>query len=415
MEPRTLYLIKTPTPSSADEEKKGLYPPLGLLYISSIARILGFQVKVFDLDMLPESKLIEYFLKDMPAITGFTTLTPSYHIVVKTIKLLKRLNPNTVVVVGGPHATLVPEEFNGIADVIVVGEGENAFKTLLNNIEHIRIRESSIIINGGIVDDLDSLPLPDRDSINLNAYNENAGALLTSRGCPYNCLFCTVRFIMGRRFRPRSPDNVLMEWRILKYKYKVPKVKIIDDVFTFDKSRALKIINAVKEEDLGPWSLPNGIRIDNVDQKLLKAMAESGCTTVWYGIESGDQRVVNILRKGIKLEHAEQVVKWTKDVGIKVGLFFMIGAPGETLDSVYKTIEFIVKLEPDYVHFSIATPYPNTDFWFWVEKHGRFLTRDYSRFEREFVFETPEYTLRDRLKAVEIIRRELGGKFMVEL
>ena len=415
MSSRILYLVKAPVPASIEEEKKGLYPPLGLLYLSSIAKAHGFQVKVFDLDVMPTDRLIEEFLRDKPLIVGFTTVTPSYNMTVKLIKLLKELNPNVITVVGGPHITLVPEDFKGIADVIVVGEGENALGKVLDDVERLRNQNNkSILIEGGIVDDLDSLPLPDRDVIDLSVFGENAGAIMTSRGCPYNCLFCVVRFIMGRRFRYRSPDNVLREWRLLKFKYKVPKVKIIDDVFTFDRDRALKIINEVKEEGLGPWSLPNGIRIDNVDLKLLEAMAESECTTIWYGIESGDQKVVNILRKGIRLEQAEQVIRWTKNVGIRVGLFFMVGAPGETLSSVYKTIEFIERVEPDYVHFSIATPYPNTDFWRWVEEHGRFLTRDYSHFEREFIFETPEYPLKDRLKAIEIIEKELGGKYMIE-
>ncbi len=412
---KTLYLIKASTTASVDERKKGLYPPLGLLYLSSIAKAHGFQVKVFDLDLTLARELINRYLDDAPLITGFTTITSNYYTTVKLIKLLKELNPRSFIVVGGPHATLVPNDFYGIADVVVVGEGEKALSKMLKNLLRLKVYDDkTIVVRGEVEENLDALPLPDRDVIDMKLFGENAGTLMTSRGCPHNCLFCVTRFIMGRKFRARSPGNVLKEWRILKYKYKVPKVRIIDDIFTYDRDRALKIIKGVIDEDLGPWSLPNGVRVDNVDLKLLEVMAESNCTTIWYGIESGDQRVINTLRKGIRLEQAERVVKWTKDVGIKVGLFFMVGAPGETLDSIYKTINFIEKVEPDYVHFSIATPYPNTDFWHWVKRHGRFLTRDYRRFEKEFIFETPDYPLQERLKAIEILRRELSYRYNIE-
>ncbi|RLE73164.1 MAG: hypothetical protein DRZ80_06560 [Thermoprotei archaeon] len=204
------------------------------------------------------------------------------------------------------------------------------------------------------------------------------------------------------------------EWIELKEKYKAPKIRILDDVFTFNRQRAVEICKQVKEYGLGEWSLPNGVRVDNVDAELLELMADSGCTTVWYGVESGSQKVINILRKGIKLEQVEKVVEWSKDVGLSVGLFFMVGAPGETLETVYETLKLIEKLDPDYVHFSIATPYPGTDFWKWVEENGRFLTHDYSKFEREFIFETPDYPLKDRIKAIEIIEKELSLKYEVE-
>ncbi len=111
----------------------------------------------------------------------------------------------------------------------------------------------------------------------------------------------------------------------------------------------------------------------------------------------------------------EDAVKWAKNVGIAVGLFFMVGAPGETLETVHETLRLIERLDPDYVHFSIATPYPRTDFWKWVEENGRFLTLDYSKFEREFIFETPEYPPQDRLKAAEIIERELSDKYGIKI
>ena len=245
---------------------------------------------------------------------------------------------------------------------------------------------------GGIVRgklaDLDSIPPPDRRSLRLGDYGENSGALLTSRGCPYGCLFCATRYIFGRELRAASPSRVIEEWELLR-REGVPKTRIVDDVFSLDRERAAEICGRVLELGLGPWSLPNGVRVDNVDEELLELMADSGLTTIWYGVESGCERVLRVLKKGIDLERVREVVEWTKELGVAVGLFFMVGAPGEDLEAVRETVDFVHEVEPDCVHFSIATPYPNTEFWEWVEENGRFLTKDYERFERESVFETP--------------------------
>ena len=411
---KLIVLAKPSVPASSDEVRKGLYPPLGLLYLSAVARGCGFETRVYDLDLYSREAFIEECIKLEPDYIGFTSVTTNCREIRRIINELRRAGVKSRIIVGGPHATLVPEDFEGYADYIVVGEGEFVLRDILES----RVRRDggsgSIVVRGGHPP-LDSLPQPDRDSIDLRAYGENMGALMTSRGCPYNCLFCVARFIMGRKFRGASVEKVVSEWRRLRREYNAPKIRIVDDVFTFDRERAKEIMKRVKEESLGPWSLPNGVRVDNVDEEIIKLMAESGCTTVWYGVESGDQRVINVLRKGIRLERVEEVVKLTKKYGVRVGLFFMIGAPGETLESVYKTIRFIEKVEPDYLHFSIATPYPRTDFWRWVEEHGRFLTTDYELFEKQFIFETPEYPLRDRLKAIEIIEKELSHKFDIEI
>jgi len=275
--------------------------------------------------------------------------------------------------------------------------------------------KGTVVLRGRMLENLDEIPYPDRSILEKEHYWDNLGSMFTSRGCPYNCLFCATRLIMGRKFRARSAGNVIGEWIELRERYKAPKIRILDDVFTFDRGRVVKICRQVLEYGLGEWSLPNGVRVDNVDRELLELMAESGCTTVWYGVESGSQKVLNLLRKSITLERVEKIVKWSKDVDLNVGLFFMVGAPGENLEIVEKTLEFIEKLDPDYVHFSIATPYPGTDFWKWVEENGRFTTLDYTKFEREFIFETADYPLEDRLKAVEMIEEALGPKYDVKI
>ena len=408
-----VYLVKPVTVESHEEEKKGSYPPLGLLYLSSMFKEYGFETKLYDLDFVDENALVKQASHEQPEIVAITSTTPSYYSIVHVIKRLREILKNSLFAVGGPHATLVPEDFIGIADVIVKGEGERVISELVKMSRKQRFK-NTIVLNGETVENLDEIPYPDRSILDRRYYSENLGSMFTSRGCPYNCLFCATRFIMGRKFRARSVGNVIGEWIELKEKYKAPKIRILDDVFTFNRQRAVEICKQVKEYGLGEWSLPNGVRVDNVDAELLELMADSGCTTVWYGVESGSQKVINILRKGIKLEQVEKVVECSKDVGLSIGLFFMVGAPGETLETIYETLKLIEKLDPDYVHFSIATPYPGTDFWKWVEENGRFLTHDYSKFEREFIFETPDYPLKDRIKAIEIIEKELSLKYEVE-
>ncbi len=415
----SVYFVKASVPSSLEESKKGLYPPLGIMYLSSIARLEGFKPVIYDLDIDSTSTFLNKVSSERPDAIGFSVVTQNYYSTVDLIKMVREYSPDTIVFVGGPHATLVPEDFTGLADIVVTGEGEEALSRVLKMIEKGVVRDclstrKTMVIHGSPITDLDRIPFPDRESIDIKRYGENSGTMFTSRGCPYNCLFCTTRYIMGRLFRSRSPWNVLSEWRILVNKYRVPKVRILDDVFTFKRDRVIEILRGVIEEGLGPWSLPNGVHVNNVDEELLKYMGESGCTTVWYGVESGDQRVLNVLRKAVRLDRVEEVVKWTRDYGIAVGLFFMVGAPGETLESVYKTIEFINRVEPDYIHISIATPYPNTEFWEWVERNGRFITRDYRLFEKTFIFETPNYPLRDRLKALELYEKELGWRYSID-
>jgi len=410
------FLIKPASVESPSEEEKGSFPPLGLLYLASVFREHGCDVELYDLDFTGEDELLNRACSKQPDIIAITSVTPSYWETVRVIRRLREALEGALIAVGGPHATLVSEDFFGLADIVVRGEGEGVVEEIIKLAKERGGRRSeTIVLEGRPIEDLDSLPYPDRSVLRPELYSENIGSMFTSRGCPYNCLFCVTRYIMGSRFRARSPENVVGEWAKIIGAYRVPEVKILDDVFTFDRGRATAICKLALEYGLGKWSLPNGVRVDNVDPDLLALMAESGCTTLWYGVESGSQRVLKLLRKGITLEQVERAVRWSKDVGIEVGLFFMVGAPGENLDTVRETLDLIARLDPNYVHFSIATPYPRTDFWRWVEENGRFLTRDYSRFEREFVFETPDYSLRDRLKAVEIIEDELAPKYGIRI
>jgi len=408
-----IYLVNPQVPRSRDEEKKGLYPPLGLLYIATVLKERGYEVKIYELNVESSNKLIHDVQREQPDVVGITVHTVSFPIVKSLIKELRQSSPSTTIVCGGPHATLCPEDFINIADIVVRGEGEEVARDLPNLLHAIkelktRAMKTTLVVQGASPN-IDELPIPDRALLNTSYYGENIGVLVTSRGCPFNCLFCCVRYLFSRAYRARSPMKVLQEVLYLVDRFNVHRVKFVDDEFTVVRSRVREICQLLKEYGVGvTWSLPNGIRVDTVDERLLRDMSEAGCDLVWFGIESGSERVLKYIRKGIDLEKARGVIKIAKDYGIRVGGFFMIGAPGETLDEFKKIIDLIPKLDLDYIHFSIATPYPNTEFWNWVQVHGRFITLDYQYFEKTFIFETPDYTIRDRLRAVELLERELG-------
>ncbi len=374
---------------------------------------MGFEVRCLDLDVEDPKKLLNLVAREKPFAIGFSIVTQSLYTATSLARAIREIDPSIPLIAGGPHPTLVPSDCEEVFDIVVVGEGEAALPIVIDILRRGKPRKT-VVIRSRPIENLDSIPYPDRDSIDLSVYGDNRGAMMTSRGCPYSCLFCATRYIMGRKFRAMSANRVVEEWRIVRRRYGAPKIRIVDDVFTLDRRRAIDILTRVRDEGLGPWSLPNGVRADNIDEELAIHMAESGCTTVWFGVESGDPRVLKVLRKGVSLDRVEYAVKLCRELGMRVGLFFMVGAPGETLESTRMTIDFIQRLDPDYVHFSIATPYPNTEFWRWVEEHGRFLTKDYRYFEKVFIFETPDYPLEHRVRAVEMILNELGSRYDID-
>jgi radical SAM superfamily enzyme YgiQ (UPF0313 family) len=220
--------------------------------------------------------------------------------------------------------------------------------------------------------------------------------MVTSRGCPFHCIFCTHPF--GYTWRGRLPGQVLEEAEDLISRG-ASTLHILDDLFTWDHSRVSSICERLRSLDIH-WDLPNGTRADTVNEELLTIMARSGCIRMLYGIESGVKDVLNHIKKQITLEKIEKAIKMTKKAGIDVEGLFMVGNPGDTYDTIRKTVNFAKKLDIKG-HFSLATPYPGTEFWKWVETHGRFLQVPYEQFEQVPVFETHNFSAQERLEALE--------------
>jgi magnesium-protoporphyrin IX monomethyl ester (oxidative) cyclase len=263
-----------------------------------------------------------------------------------------------------------------------------------------------------VIEDLDSLPFPARHLLPLDVYTEVVRAnpvrgeickpmtiMYTSRGCPYNCVFCGNCTVWGKRWRGRSPENVVDEFEHVVKTFGVEQIDFYDDNMTFDRRRMEAICDlTVKRGVRVEWFTPNGIRADTLDEALLRKMKRAGCKKIRLAPESGVQRVVDeVIDKGLDLKSVEQAVVWAKKAGIGVGLFFVIGLIGETKADIEETIRFAYKLRglgADSFIFSIATPVYGSRLYE-KAKQGGFLREgfcDEALAGVEPLIETPEFT-----------------------
>jgi radical SAM superfamily enzyme YgiQ (UPF0313 family) len=347
---------------------------------------------------------LEGQLKEEPEVVGFTATSPTIKSVWKLAEQVKA-NSSAKVIVGGPHPSALPFESVEKAgiDIVVVGEGEETLKELcdkieakqkLDNVKGCVCKEDGRIKDNGsrpLIKDVDALPFPAFHLFNLGKYGNaqpirdykkdaRSFYIFTSRGCPYGCIFCS-KALYGRTFRPRSPENVLKEWKILVDEYKATEIGMQDDIFNFNKERALEICRMIKQQGLDiPWITCNGIRTNHTDYDLLVAMKNAGCYRVGYGVESGCQRVLDFLQKGQTLGIVENAFKVTKKVGLESMGFFMIGNPSETEETIDATVDFAIKLNPTVAHFTISAPFPGTQLRKLVEANGKLLITDWDKY-----------------------------------
>lgn len=365
------------------EEGLDFLPPLGLMYIAGyLEKETNHQVEILDsqVERLSYSQLKEEIKKRNPDIVGITAMTFTIIDVIETAKIAKEINLNIKVILGGPHVIIYPEETMNIPEVdfLVLGEGEQIIKQLLENIDKpdklkeikgVVFRERDSITNTGIanpIKNLDDLHFPARHLTPFKKYfsvvssNAPVTTMFTSRGCPYKCLFCD-RPTFGKFFHARSAKNVVDEMEECQ-KMEIKEIFIYDDTFGVDGQRVLDICSEIKKRGLNiAWNVRT--RVDTIDKEMLKAMKKAHCQRIHYGVEAGTQKILNVLRKGITLEMAEKAFKWTKEVGIQTAGYFMIGSPTETKKDILKTIKFMKKLNPDYVHITITMPFPATDLY----------------------------------------------------
>jgi magnesium-protoporphyrin IX monomethyl ester (oxidative) cyclase len=348
----------------------------------------------------------------------------------EVVHAVKAVNKNISIVLMGQHPSARPEACLLDSDVgfVVIGEPENTVFELINaldagkqdfnSIDGLGFRKNgkpTLTSKRAIISDMDSLPFPARHLLPMRLYNEAVKEnplrgeiskpwtiVITSRGCPYNCVFCTTCIVWGRTWRARSPKNVVDELEYLVKTYGIKQVDFYDENMTLDKKRVADICDLIVERGLHlEWFTPNGIRADTLDEPLLRKMKRAGCKKIRIAPESGVQRIVDdVIGKNLDLKTVEQAVVLCKKVGIKVGCFFVLGLIGETKADIEETIRFAYKLRrlgADSLIFSIAMPIYGTALYEQA-KQGGYLREgfcDYALAATEPLIETPEFSAED--------------------
>lgn len=410
-----ILLIRPPSSHIEGSACPSASLPLGLLFIASVLEKNGFVVEIYDAQVNatmptyhdPDGKIHmgdkwdvveEEIKKRQPSLVGITCLfTTQMENVIKTAEIIKRLNKEIIIVVGGSHATVRPEDFltkTETIDIVCRGEGEY---TMLDIAESLRDRKSFNDIDGTAVrdgikikinrqrpytNDLDTLPFPSYHLINIESYFslnkkgfsgrpawfydgfERAVSLITSRGCPFNCVFCSIHGHMGRKWRGHSAEYVLRHIEFLTTTYSVKHIHFEDDNLTLDGGRFKNILNGLLGGMNITWDTPNGVRADTMTEEMLRDCKKSGCIYLIFGVESGNQKVLDeIIGKRLNLDTVVQVASWCKAAQIDAMAFFVIGFPGETKQNMDDTVNFALRLQRKYdimPSLFVATPLPGT-------------------------------------------------------
>lgn len=394
-------LLINPIDKTVVKNSLGLnIPPLNLMYLASSLEEASIPVKIFDDDLyqLGSETITKIVSKIDPKIIGITATTATIKNSLNYLKIIKKELTNTLTVIGGTHPTFMPNEVlneEDSLDVVVIGEGEKTLVDIANNyiknenkdlsnVKGIVYKDNGRIIATEprpLIENLDTLPFPARHLVPFKSYklSNQAGGMITSRGCVFSCNYCSSSLIMGRKFRTRSPENVVDELEELVYKYGLKDIAFLDDIFMLNKKRAELIATEIKNRDLDV-SFVASSRVNMVDRSLLESLKSSGMKTLYCGVESGSQRVLDLMGKGITLEQVKNAFKIAKGVGVDVVGSFILGYPGETAKEMDETINFSIKLNPDYSQYSILTPFPGTPIYSMLKKEDLLDTENWDMY-----------------------------------
>ncbi|MBT0158921.1 radical SAM protein [Candidatus Bathyarchaeota archaeon A05DMB-2] len=388
---------------------------LGLGYLAAVLEKNQYPVDVIDCQVLKLS--FEEFRteigKRQPDVVGVTSSTLTYKTGLKLVKIAKEVNPNCLTIMGGPHVTFWDDkalEECPELDVVVRKEGENTFLEMVQRIEAGKSindvigttcrKDGKIVRNPDrpYIEDLDALPFPARHLWPMERLREYEDVLYlaTSRGCVYWCEFCTTVRMHGRKYRMRSPKNVVDELEYLYKTFNVDKFTFCDDAFTVDQPRTEELCREILSRGLKiTWNC--GTRVDMITKGLLMKMKEAGCISVWFGVESGSQEVLDCMKKGISTEQTVKALGWVRELGLKPVPNVILGFPGETKKSAWKTIKFVEKISPDDVGFyNVATPFPGTPLYDQVKEKGWLRVTDFDKYDTTTpIFETPWLSMKD--------------------
>lgn len=389
--------------------------PLGLLYIATKLRDSGFECKIVDMSFhdLDTENLRSIVKEYSPDIVGITTMTYTYYTVLEISHIIKSVDPRIYIVLGGPHATFLSREILNESqdiDIIVRHEGEITMVELLEglmnnrnlkNVKGITFRKNESILdtpNRPFIKNLDELPFPDRSLLPFERYKETVKhcSIITGRGCPYFCKFCSNVF--GKNYRARSVKNVIDEIEIIISEYGFRRISFVDDLFTLNKKRVVRICNEIKERRLEfEWGCST--RVDTITKDLLKTMKDTGLKAIFVGYESGVQEVLDLMKKGTTINQGVEVAKWAKELGINLAASFIIGFPGETKQMALSTVNYASELRPNRVLFNFFVPLPGSTIYDEMEDYGISFKYDYKQLDKAKgnipIIETNEMKIED--------------------
>jgi len=390
-------------------------PPVGVAYLMSYLRAKGHAAGVLDLRI--ESANFDYIkaIKEFrPDLVGVGLTSCNYKATYALINKIKA-KVDSPVVIGGPHVSVKRSDVlkECSADYAIYGEGEIALLNLANGkpLQDIKSliwrkgKEITINLPEGLILDLDTLPFPEYELFKMQRYASKRIPITTARGCPHMCVYCAVDLVIGRRFRARTPKNVVDEvsyWYEKGYR----DFGFNDSTFTENIKRAEEICDILIEREIDiRWDLRTGIRVDRINDRLLRILRAAGCGFIAFGIESVDNEVLRLMRKGTTSKQAQDAVEMAKAAGLGVGGFFMIGNPGDSYNAFRKSYDFARKTRFDEVRFYNVEPYPGTQLYDWISENAHFLVpmekalNSYSRWNERPIFESDDFPEKDRIRA----------------
>lgn len=376
------------------------FPFVGTAVLAGAVNMHGHDVAVADLNITndPDGYLISKLESFNPDYVGISFTTPLFNEVKKIVEIVKNFNKEIIVIAGGPHASAMPQQTleNTLLDIIVIGEGDHTIVEILSgkewkSIQGIMFKNEKNLISTpprNLIENMNDLPYPAWHLYDVSKYRGTPlfnrrnplGFFETSRGCFSRCAYCSSRNIFGMKFRCKTPERVVDE---IEYMLKIGfrEIHPIDDGFTTNIDRAKAICNEIIKRGIKmPWYPQGGLRVDRVNKELFDLMYKAGCYRIPFGIESGSQLILDNVKKGIKLEQVVNAVKWANEAGLETLGYFMLGLPGETVETIEETISFSQKLNLHYAKFALTIPLPGSPLYDDWKKSNLIKTNDWEKF-----------------------------------
>lgn len=396
-------------------------PPLGIAYMAGVLQENNIDVEILDASAedMDFKDVEKELLKRKPDLVALTALTPTIGRALETAQVVKETLPDSIVVMGGYHPTFnfieTLEDEN--VDIVIRGEGEYIMLNLvqalenqssLHDVKGIVFEDKNskeIVVNpeAPLIQDLDELPFPALNLLPMKKYrlldmDTHMTTMITTRGCPMQCSFCSSAAMHGKKIRERSVENIVNEIEYLNTNYDIDTIAFMDDTFTLKKRKVMAICDEILKRNIEiMWGCTS--RVDTLDEKLLKKMKEAGCITIFIGVESADQQQLDNMCKNTTIAKIENAFKIAHKLKIRTIASVALGMPGDTKEIMNKTVKFVHKLKPNYAIYSLATPYPGTRFYKEAFEKNLIKIKDWSKYTLITpILETIDCSLNDMRK-----------------